>query len=76
MPEKKASFYAKVNMTILKFELPHLVESLQEVTDSNILLLNSDMSIIFGQNSNHFFHEFEKALIYFYVLEIEMCSRM
>lgn len=61
-------------MTILKFELIHLVASLQEVTDSNILLLNFNMSIIFGQNSHYFFYEFEKALIYFYVLEVEMCS--
>ena len=63
--QRRKHFYAKVNITILKFELIHLVESLQEVTDSNILLLNFDMSIIFGQNSYYFFYEFEKALIYF-----------
>lgn len=63
-------------MTVLKLELIHLVESLQEVTDLNILLLNFGMSIIFGQNSHYFFYGFEKALIYFYVLEVEMCSWM
>lgn len=63
--QRRKHFYAKVNITILKFELIHLVESLQEVTDSNILLLNFDMSIILGQNSYYFFYEFEKALIYF-----------
>lgn len=63
--KEKSIFYAKVNMTILKFELLHLVESLQEVTDSNILLLNFDMSIIFGQNSHYFFYEFEKSTYLF-----------
>lgn len=62
---KKEAFYAKVNMTILKSELIHLAESLQEVTDSSILLLNFDMSIIFGQKSHYFFYEFEKALFIF-----------
>lgn len=38
-------------MTILKFELIH-IKSLQEVTDSNILLLNFGVSIIFWQNSH------------------------
>lgn len=52
-------------MTILKLELIQLVESLQEVTDSYILLLNFDMSIIFGQNSHYFFYEFEKHLFIF-----------
>lgn len=74
--QRRKHFYAKVNMTILKLELIQLVESLQEVTDSYILLLNFDTSIIFGQNSHYFFYEFEKALIYFYVLEVEMCSWM